>query len=129
MISLVIGSAIAIAGLQATIAAPRAAFVACLKDAASKASTQKVGGDGFESFARTNCSGQAGGLKTALVGFDVKNGVARKQASSDADMQIDDYLATYTDSYKSRLPNQAPVATASAASNSAPVATASAAPK
>ena len=104
MISLVIGSAIAMAGLQASISAPRAAFVACLKQASSQAMSDKLATDAFEGALRAACAGQATSLKGALVGFDVKNGVARKRAASDADLQIDDYLASSLDNYTARMP-------------------------
>jgi hypothetical protein len=115
MIALVMGTAVFVAAMQASISAPRAAFVSCLKDASSKAATAKVGADGFDGFVRSNCSSQATSLKGALVSFDVKNGVARKQASSDADLMIDDYLATSLDNYKARMPAAATAAPVAAA--------------
>jgi hypothetical protein len=118
MISLVISSAIAMAGLQATIAAPRAAFMSCLKQASAKAASDKVGADSFEAALRSACSAQASSFKGALVSFDVKNGVARKQAATDADLQIDDYLASQLDNYSSRLP--ASIAKAEPAAPAAP---------
>ena len=39
-------------------------------------------------------------LKTAVVAFRVKNGMARKAAADDAEMTVDDYVATPVDNYK-----------------------------
>jgi hypothetical protein len=114
MISLMIGTAIALAGLQATIAAPRTAFVACLKEASAKAASQKVGGDAYDGFVRTACTNQATNLKGALVAFDVKNGVKRGQAASDANGMLDDYLATSIENYKARVPMDKPAPTPAA---------------
>ena len=52
MIGLVIASAINLTGLQAAIAAPTSAFRGCLKDAAAKAKTEKVTGDGIDAYLR-----------------------------------------------------------------------------
>ena len=53
------------------------------------------------------------------ISFDVKNGIARKQASDDADLQIDDYILGSTESYQARLPGNPPK-TASAPAAPAP---------
>jgi hypothetical protein len=41
-----------------------------------------------------------GTLKDALIAFRMKNGMTRKAAVSDADMTVDDYVATPADNYK-----------------------------
>jgi hypothetical protein len=38
-------------------------------------------------------------LKTAVIAFRMKNGMARKAAADDADMTVDDYVATSVDKY------------------------------
>ena len=100
MIALLTASAIILAGLQASINAPTEAFRSCLREAASKANGEKVGGDAYEAYARNKCSAQLGSLKTAVVAFRMKNGMARKAAADDAEMTIDDYLATSVDKYQ-----------------------------
>ena len=47
-------------------------------------------------------------FKAALVAFDTKNGVKRDRASSDADMQLDDYLATSQEKYAAKVKFDAP---------------------
>jgi hypothetical protein len=131
MIGLVIASAINLTGLQAAIAAPTSAFRGCLREAAVKAKTEKVTGDGIEAYLRSACSGQMGTLKSALVEFRVKNGMTRKNAASDADMTVDDYIATPADNYRFMAdfekPKAAP-ATAVAAAPTAPTSSATPAP-
>lgn len=99
MISLAIGSAVYLVAMQAGIDAPRAAFSSCLKEAAAKAKTDKMAGDAFAAFARSSCGTHADTLKSALVKFDVKYGIARKQATEDAELQIEDYFKSSASSY------------------------------
>jgi hypothetical protein len=100
MIALLGASALVLAGLQATIAAPTSAFRGCLHDAASKATSDKVSADTIETYLRGACTVQMGSLKDALVAFRMKNGMTRKAADSDAEMTIDDYVSTPADNYK-----------------------------
>jgi hypothetical protein len=89
--------------IQSAGASQRQEFVACLKQAASSAQTEKVGADAFGPYARQKCGAIEGSFKGALIAFDVKNKVSRKQASSDADAQIDDYFGSALDRYKSMV--------------------------
>ena len=102
MIMIAIASAITMTAMQATINAPRAAFVACLKAAGEKAKSEKVAADAYGAYIRAQCEAQATSFKSALVSFDVKNGISRKQAQSDADLQIDDYVVTQEGAYEAR---------------------------
>ena len=89
--------------------------------ASSKASTEKVGTDAYDSYARNACAAQLGALKNALVGFDVKNGMSHKAAVSDADSTIGDYLGSSADHYKFMADlNGPPKAAPPAAPNAAP---------
>lgn len=100
MIILLAASAMSLTAFQATIAAPTDAFRGCLREAASKAKSEKVPGDGIENYLKTACTAQMGTLKDALVAFRMKNGMTRKAAGADADMTVDDYVATPADNYK-----------------------------
>jgi hypothetical protein len=100
MIALLGASAITLAALQASINAPTDAFRTCLKQASAKASGEKVGADAIETYLRNSCSAQLGSLKSAVIAFRMKNGMAKKAASSDADMTVDDYVATSVDKYQ-----------------------------
>lgn len=100
MIALLIASAINLTMLQASIAAPTGAFRGCLREAAVKAKSEKVPGDTIEAYLKTACNSQMGTLKAALVSFRMKNGMSQKAAASDAEMTVDDYVATPADNYK-----------------------------
>jgi hypothetical protein len=116
MIALVVASAINLAALQAAIAAPTDAFRGCLREAAAKAEKDKVGGDAIEDYLRNACTVQMGSLKSALVAFRMKNGMSRKAAGDDAEMTVDDYVATPADNYKFMVDFNAKNAAAQAAS-------------
>ena len=100
MIVLVGASALALLGLQATINVPRDAFRACLAKAADKATTDKVAADGIEAYLKTTCAVDANALRSAVVAFDAKNGMAHKTAASDAELTVDDYVSSKVDHYK-----------------------------
>lgn len=100
MIALVSATAITLAVLQASINAPTDSFRTCLREASSKATSEKVSPDNIEAYLRNACTAQMTTLRTALVAFRVKNGMAKKAAGEDADMTVDDYVATPVDKYK-----------------------------
>ena len=124
MIALVIASAINLTALQASISAPTSAFRGCLREAAEKAKSDKVAGDGIEAYLRNACSAKMTTLKSALIDFRLKNGMSRKAAASDADMTVEDYIATPVDNYKFMADLDKPKAAAPpAASNATPAPT------
>ena len=108
MIALLVASAISLAATQASIAAPTDAFRGCLREAAIKAKGDKVTGDGIEAYLKNACIAQMGTLKEALVAFRIKNGMTRKLAAEDAQMTVDDYVATPADNYKFMATTAAP---------------------
>ena len=69
MIALLGASALVVAALQASIAAPTTAFRGCLHDAADKATTQKVSAATIETYLRSACTVQMGTLKDVIVAF------------------------------------------------------------
>jgi hypothetical protein len=91
-----------LAFLQASIAAPRQNFSDCLKKASLQASAQQVAPDQFRAFVTQQCAAAGDSFKAALVAFDSKNGVKKAQASSDAQLQLDDYVAMSTEKYESK---------------------------
>jgi hypothetical protein len=115
MIALLGASALTLAALQASIAAPTSAFRGCLHDAAAKATSDKVSADTIETYLRGACTAQLGSLKQALVDFRLKNGMSKKAAADDAEMTIDDYVSTPADNYKFMASQNAPAKPAPAA--------------
>ena len=69
MIELLFASAINLVVAQASITAPTDAFRGCLREAATKAKSDKVPGDGIEDYLKTACTVQMGSLKEALISF------------------------------------------------------------
>ena len=122
MIALLGASALTLAALQASIAAPTTAFRGCLHDAAAKAVSDKVGADTIETYLRNACTVQMGALKDALVAFRLKNGMGKKAAADDAEMTIDDYVSTPADNYKFMITQNAPKPTAVATPPATPAA-------
>ena len=116
MIALLAGTAIQLIAMQASISAPTDAFRGCLREAVTKAKSDKVPGDGIEAYLKTACTAPMGTLKDALVAFRMKNGMTRKAAASDAEMTVDDYIATPADNYRflaeMNAPKPAPAAVA-----------------
>jgi hypothetical protein len=49
-------------------------------------------------------------LKNAVISFRMKNGMSHREAASDADMTVGDYLATPADNYKFMANMNAPKA-------------------
>ena len=115
MIAMIGASAIIFTALQASINAPTEAFRGCLKSAATKATGAKVAPDGIEDYFKTECSVQMESLKSAVVAFRVKNGMAKKAAIEDANMTVEDYMAAPADRYRFISGMQADVAKQAAA--------------
>ena len=63
-----------------------------------------------------------GTLKDELIAFRIKNGMTRKAAASDADMTVDDYVATPSDNYRFVANMDAPKGAAPAAPAPTPAA-------
>lgn len=115
MIALLAASSMFLTGLQATISAPRDAFRACLKQANTKAAGDKVAPDAFQAYVLNACTSQHDALKSAIISFNMKNGMARKAAADDADSTVSDYVSSYVDSYKFNAGLNAPKQAATSA--------------
>jgi hypothetical protein len=122
MIAFVGASAIYLIALQASIAGPTQTFRSCLKDASTKATSEKVAPGAYEAYIRGACTAQLGSLRSAVISFRMKNGMNRKAAADDADMTVDDYVGTSVDNYKFVVDFNAPPKAAVAAAP-APAAT------
>jgi len=110
MIALLAASALVLSALQASIAGPTDSFRSCLREAVSKAKSDKVPADSIEAYLKNACTAQMGTLKEVLISFRMKNGMTRKAAASDAEMTVDDYVATPSDNYKFMAQQDAPKA-------------------
>jgi hypothetical protein len=135
MIVLIAASAVSLIASQAVIAAPTIAYKDCLKQTSVQAKKEKVGGDAYEAYVRNACNAQITALRDALIAFEVKNGTKRKDAATDADLTVDDYLASSVDNYQflagvaADNAKQEADARAKAAAAATPAATPAAAPQ
>ena len=95
-------SAILIAALVQTAAinGQRDKFISCLEAAEAIAKTQKMAPEALEAHLRQSCAAQEASFTASLVAFDLKNKVARKQATADAKLQIDDFVSGTVEHYK-----------------------------
>ena len=128
MIALLAASTLYMGALQAGIAGPTDAFRGCLREAATKAKSEKVTADGIEAYLKNACTAQMGTLTNALVGFRMKNGMTRKAAGADAAMTVDDYISTPADNYKFMASMDAKQAAPAPPAATKPVVTPAAAP-
>jgi hypothetical protein len=100
MIILLAATSITLTALQASINAPRDSFKTCLREASSKASSEKVKADAYDAYVRAACSAQLGSFKGAVVKFDMGNKMSRSASDEDANMMIGDFLSSALDRYK-----------------------------
>lgn len=108
MISFAIGVAAGLLFMQGAINAPRQAFSDCLKRASLTAAAQKIAPGQYSAYAMQQCTASADSFKSALVSFDVKNGIKRAQAAADAQLQVDDYVAMSLEKYESKVGTSQP---------------------
>jgi hypothetical protein len=78
----------------------RQEYVTCLNNAVASAKTSNIGVDGFKDYAHKTCATVEDGFKARLVSFNVKNGMSKKAASDDAQIQLEDYMYTYEEKYR-----------------------------
>jgi len=86
--------------VQGDPADSRTAFRNCLSDAVASAKGANVTADSFKDYAHKTCAAVESGFKAKLVSFNVKNGMSKKAAAEDADLQLEDYLYTYEEKYR-----------------------------
>ena len=114
MFSLALASAISIAVVQNAAAnSARTALTACLKSVVEQAVKDNIALDALTPRMKETCSAPAGKLKAALVAFDAKNGISRRQAAADADLQLEDYYAVEEERFEYELGKKNKTASAS----------------
>jgi len=78
-------------------------FADCLKQADSKAQTQKLAAEGFIAFAKTTCAGSQAPFESSLTSANISHGMSKKAAATDAADQIDSYYTERLENYKIEL--------------------------
>ena len=113
MLNLLISSVIVLAAVQSAAAnSARDSLRTCVKGAMTQAKNDKLTVDAFKTFARTQCATQEQSFTAAVWAFDSKNKVSKKQSAEDAQLQIEDIVASVSDRYefetKAAAPKPAP---------------------
>ena len=95
-------SAVLLAALfqSAAINSQRDNYLSCLDRAVESAKAQKMPAETLEAHLRQTCAAVEESFEKALIAFDLKNKVARKQAAADAQLQVDDFVANKVDKYR-----------------------------
>lgn len=100
MIKLLVASAIlAVAWQNAAADGARTALRSCIKQTATEAKGQKLATDALTDLIHTKCGAEETKFKSAVWAFDSKNKVSKKQSESDANLQIEDFVASAADRY------------------------------
>ena len=85
---------------SAAVDTTRAAFTKCLRADMKKALEAKVEESEFEMSVKSNCATERDAFRKAVIALGRSGGDSEEVASEDADMQIDDYHANFTDKFK-----------------------------
>jgi hypothetical protein len=78
----------------------RAAFTKCLRTDMKKSLEAKMGEAEYEMALKSNCSDERDAFRAAVIAFGRAAGDSEKNATEDADMQIEDYHANFTDKFR-----------------------------
>ena len=105
MMKLLAASAILVAAWQSAAAdGARTALRACIKQAAADAKSQKLDTDAITALIHEKCTAEEVKFKSAVWAFDSKNKVSKKQSESDAELQVEDFVAVAADKYAADSP-------------------------
>ena len=101
-------TAVIIAALvqSAAINGQRDSYEACLTKAFDGAKAQKLPAEALDAHLRTACTSVESTFEAALIAFDVKNKVPRKQAAADAQLQVDDLVDNLVERYRALAARQ-----------------------
>lgn len=114
-----------------SLAAPRKAYAACLKEFENKSMAAKMDAAAYSAALKGACPAEATALAKALTDYDVAMGSKRAAAAATAESDLADYRLTSEERFRDMMPSAPRTATASSAAPTAtaPTATAPAAQK
>ncbi|WP_447760246.1 hypothetical protein [Sphingopyxis panaciterrae] len=84
----------------AAVDTTRAAFTKCLRTDMKKALEAKMEEAEYEMALKANCSAERDAFRAAVIALGRSGGDSEKVATEDADMQVEDYHANFTDKFK-----------------------------
>ena len=103
MIILTITATLALASADLAASAERSALSTCLKASVESAKAAKIEPTAFDAYMHSQCASQEDGLRKAVIAIDVKNGISRKDATENADLDVGDYFAGTAERYEYEL--------------------------
>jgi len=98
-----IGVVTGLLALQAAINAPRSTFMDCLSRASQAAAGANVPPNEYSDYVNLQCASAANSYKSALVSFDVKNGIKKARATADAETLVEEDIAMYASQYSAKV--------------------------
>ncbi len=78
----------------------RAAFTKCLRDDMKKSLEAKMEEAEYELAVKSNCAAERDAFRKAVIALGRSGGDSETVATEDADMQVEDYHANFTDKFK-----------------------------
>ena len=91
---------------SAAINSQRDNYDSCLGKAFEAAKAQKMPAEALDAHLRQTCASVEEGFEAALIAFDLKNRVPRKQAAADAQLQVDDLVDNVVERYRAMAARQ-----------------------
>jgi hypothetical protein len=91
---------------SAAINGQRDSYEACLSKAFDAAKAQNMPAEALDAHLHTTCTSVESTFEAALIAFDVKNKVPRKQAAADAQLQVDDLVDNLVERYRALAARQ-----------------------
>lgn len=85
---------------SAAINSQRDNYESCLTKAFESAKVQKLPAEALDAHLRQGCASIEASFEGALIAFDLKNKVPRKQAAADAQLQVNDLVDNLVESYR-----------------------------
>ena len=85
---------------SAAINSQRDNYLGCLDKAVAAATAQKMPSSALDAYLRQSCAEAEASFEAALIAFDLKNKVPRKQAEADAQVQVDDFVTNLVSRYR-----------------------------
>ena len=84
----------------ATVATTRVSFTKCLREDMKKALEAKVEDVQYEMQVKSNCGTEREAFRKAVIALGRSGGDSEAVAAEDADLQIEDYHANFTEKFK-----------------------------